>query len=503
MSRLLNRPLVALALLAIAAPSTAASPPSGTVSSTTPEVGWTGGPLLPTASATCGGPSNPGCDNFALTLDPPAYPFRLEILLTASAADDYDLEVYDSGGGVVGSSGNGPGAPESVILTNPPGGLYTVSASPFAPVGPYAPLARIVPEHGRASAGERRGRPPALCRAAAGEPNATFFPRFGYGPSFGDAGIGLSSGEPTLGSPHAINLAQQASTPHLTNVMFLDYVHTLRVTFDDCTDPATAEWRERSVPTHVTSLDPILHVDPLTGSHDLGAAGGEDEPHRHQRRLGRDLDPEPGRRHQLRRRPPDDRRRALPTQRSRRHRLRQCRLLRLAGRGGGADRPVARRRRHLRSGGADVHPRPMRRPARPHPGQPRRRRRRAQQELRRRAGRGGQRERRASPSSSTACRARPPAAATRPPASAPTRRSTSASATAAGRRWLRSRPTWASRGRRRRTSAPPSASSTAPSRRWSPATAIAPPLPSSAAPRLATAPPPTRPTTASGTSTWR
>ncbi|HXT22954.1 MAG TPA: hypothetical protein VN923_19555, partial [Thermoanaerobaculia bacterium] len=99
----------------------------------------------------------------------------------------------------------------------------------------------------------------------AGEPNASFFPRFGYGPSFGDVGIGLSSGEPTLGSPDALNLAQQASEPYKTNVMFLDYIHTLRVTLDDCTDPAVAEWREKSVPFHVTSLDPILHVDPLTG----------------------------------------------------------------------------------------------------------------------------------------------------------------------------------------------------------------------------------------------
>lgn len=265
MTRPLHCSLVALALLIVANSSRAATPPSGTVSGSDPEVNWTGGPLLATASSTCGGPSSPSCDNFALTLVAPAFPFRLEIVLSASAVDDYDLEVYDSGGAIVGSSGNGPGSPESVILTNPAGGLYTVSASPFAPVGPYAAEARIVPDSGGPPPGSAEVELLHYAAPEAGEPNAGFFPRFGYGPSSGDKGIGLSSGEPTLGSPHAINLTQQAGDPYATNVMFLDYIHTLRIAFDDCTDPATAEWRERSVPSHVTSLDPILHVDPDTG----------------------------------------------------------------------------------------------------------------------------------------------------------------------------------------------------------------------------------------------
>ena len=85
MSRPLCCALAALALLIVANSSQAATPPSGTVSASDPEANWTGGPLLPTASATCGGPSNPQCDNFALTLVAPAFPFRLEIVLSASA----------------------------------------------------------------------------------------------------------------------------------------------------------------------------------------------------------------------------------------------------------------------------------------------------------------------------------------------------------------------------------------------------------------------------------
>ena len=220
MSRL-HRSLVALALLAVAAPSTAASPPSGTVSSTTPEVTWSGGPLLPTASSTCGGPSNADCDNFALTVVPPSYPFRLEVVLTPGAANDYDLEVYAPGGTLAGGSGNGPGEQETVILTNPPGGIYTVSASPFAPVGPYAALARIVPETGGPPPGSAALELLHYGAPSAGEPNATFFPRFGYGPSFGDVGIGLSSGEPTLGSPHALNLLQQATAPYALSLIHI------------------------------------------------------------------------------------------------------------------------------------------------------------------------------------------------------------------------------------------------------------------------------------------
>ena len=265
----MNRPLpsvfLSVALLAAARQSSAATPPSGTVSSTAPEISWSGGPLLPTASATCGGPSSPDCDNFMLTIDPPSFPFRVEIVLGFSAADDYDLEVYDSGGLLIGGSANGPGEQEVVILPSPTGGTYTVSASPFAPVGPYAGVARIVPDTGGPPPGSEAVELVHYGPPLAGEPNASFFPRFGFGPSFGDKGIGLSSGEPTLGSPHTINLAQQASEPFVTNVMFLDYIHTLRLTLDDCTDPATAEWREKSVPFHLTSLDPILHVDPATG----------------------------------------------------------------------------------------------------------------------------------------------------------------------------------------------------------------------------------------------
>ncbi|MFP5284366.1 MAG: hypothetical protein ACLGI9_01365, partial [Thermoanaerobaculia bacterium] len=36
-----------------------------------------GGPMTPTASATCGGPSSASCDNFKLTIAPPSYAFQV------------------------------------------------------------------------------------------------------------------------------------------------------------------------------------------------------------------------------------------------------------------------------------------------------------------------------------------------------------------------------------------------------------------------------------------
>ena len=42
-------------------------------------------------------------------------------------------------------------------------------------------------------------------------------------------------------------------------------LQTLRVTFDDSASPATATWEDKSPPTSVTTLDPILYTDPVTG----------------------------------------------------------------------------------------------------------------------------------------------------------------------------------------------------------------------------------------------
>ena len=64
--------LVVLALVALVplAGSEAATPDSGTISASNPVVMWTGPFKTPTGGG-CNGPSNPSCDNYKLTIQPP------------------------------------------------------------------------------------------------------------------------------------------------------------------------------------------------------------------------------------------------------------------------------------------------------------------------------------------------------------------------------------------------------------------------------------------------
>ena len=247
-----------LTLLSVAA--FAADPTSGEVSESAPETSWVGGPLISNASATCGGPTNPGCDNFALTITPPilGYDFEVKVVLTSSPVDDYDLEIYDPAGNLVASSGNSAGSEEAVVVTNPVGGVWTVSASPYAVVGAYDAVANF--SQLGSSGGNVTGS------------NVSTFLNYGppgangdiaaiYGPASGDEGVGLGAGEPTIGIPVTNNLDLQLTDPNLTRAMYISGLETLRVTFDDSTSPAVAEWLDKSVANHVTTLDPILETD--------------------------------------------------------------------------------------------------------------------------------------------------------------------------------------------------------------------------------------------------
>src|SRR3954451_21018708 len=186
----------------------AANPASGSVSGSSTQASWTGGPLTPTAASTCGGASSPQCDNYKLTIVPPSYSFQVEISLTFGAVDDYDLEVYGPDGALVGNSGNSAGQAEKVILVNPVGGTYTVSASPFAPVGPYQGSAKI-----------SQIQPPPPASTEVPPTYANYTP---------PAGVGTSAGEPSIGVDRDTGKA-----------MYIAGTETLRVTFDDCSSPAT------------------------------------------------------------------------------------------------------------------------------------------------------------------------------------------------------------------------------------------------------------------------
>ncbi|MEO6195919.1 MAG: hypothetical protein ABIS20_23110 [Thermoanaerobaculia bacterium] len=217
------------------APLRAANPSAGTVSGTATQSAWTGGPLTPSASNTCGGANSSKCDNYKLTLVPPAYSFKVEISIAGGAADDYDLEVYAPDGSLAGSSGNGPGEAEKVVLTNPAGGTYTVSASPYAPLTGY---------NGTAKVSQIAPPPPASTEKA---------PAYANYPA--PAPLGQSAGEPSIGLDRATGKA-----------MYVAGTETLRVSFNDCSSPATAKWENVSATlTSQITFDPILSTDQALG----------------------------------------------------------------------------------------------------------------------------------------------------------------------------------------------------------------------------------------------
>ena len=75
--------------------SSAATPPAGTLSESSREVSWTGGPKPSTQNADCGGPDNAACDNFQLTIEPPSFGFEVEIVLTVPG-EGGETEVFFS-----------------------------------------------------------------------------------------------------------------------------------------------------------------------------------------------------------------------------------------------------------------------------------------------------------------------------------------------------------------------------------------------------------------------
>ena len=223
-------------LLPLAA-SNAATPSSGTVSASSPSVSWSGAFMTPTASSNCGGPSNPACDNFKLTIQPPAGSFRVDINL--QPVGDWDLQVYAPNGALAGSSGNGPNQLETVTLSNPAAGTYTVSAAPFSPA-PTAPSYTASATLQLTSTG---GQPPP------GSENVT------YSNHAAPKGMGEDAGEPSIGA----NLKSG-------NVMYQAGLEALRVKFDDSTSPATASWKDVSfLWSSIVSLDPIGFMDQRTG----------------------------------------------------------------------------------------------------------------------------------------------------------------------------------------------------------------------------------------------
>ncbi|HEX8098162.1 MAG TPA: sialidase family protein, partial [Pyrinomonadaceae bacterium] len=251
--------LVLLAAAVCAAPlfrAGAANPQSGTIAPTSPTpVTWKGtGTGVPPA---LGGESScvegQNCDFFKLTIsgqpsDWVAAGKQVHVEINwLSNSDDYDLYVHKDSpdGPVVATSGAGGTTKEAVDLNprrpNIGTGDFYVHAVYFtvAAADQYTGTATVV------------SAPPAAPAAAQASGIA---PRYQNvtPPAAGPATLGLSAGEPSIGSNWKTGRA-----------MFQAILQTLRVTFDDsCQTTPKATWEDRTAPnTSQQSFDPILFTD--------------------------------------------------------------------------------------------------------------------------------------------------------------------------------------------------------------------------------------------------
>ena len=218
----------------------AATPGSGTVSSSNTTVSWDGPPAaVPTALSACSGPTDASCDNYKLTIQPLSGGTRVTITLQPFAAGDWDLAVWGPDGGLVGHSGNAPGQLEVVVLTNPTAGTYTVSGIPFAPapgVASYTASATLAPYT-------------EISTTNPGNEHVTFATYAAPAP------LGQGAGEPSIGANWKTG-----------NVLFQAGLETLRVGFDDCSSPGAPTWTDVSwLPTSAVTLDPIGFCDSANG----------------------------------------------------------------------------------------------------------------------------------------------------------------------------------------------------------------------------------------------
>ena len=233
--------------------SFAATPSSGTITTATTTLTYTGGGpyFVPSAQGnTCAPPDQ--CDEFALTVNLPAnyaatHPndkIRCEVSWAdATGAADFDLFVLDSNGNEIGGSNGATSANPEVIEFAAPSGTktYTLRVKPFAPVGAnYTGKVRLI---SGATGGGPTPTPPPFVGIA---------PRYyNYSPG---PGVGETAGEPTIG----FNLQTKRA-------MYISGLQTLRVTFPE-TGACEGMWEDVSyVLTSKKSLDPILWTDQAIG----------------------------------------------------------------------------------------------------------------------------------------------------------------------------------------------------------------------------------------------
>jgi hypothetical protein len=236
--------------LSLGAGADAATPASGTVSSTSPTLTYAGGPfLVSNVTGTAGAIdcSVPGsCDDFALTVDTPAgygidHNLKISVGWTNSVAD-FDVYLLDSAGREVAASASS--ADPEVILTAPTPGKYTVRVVPYTVAGDSFTATVSMPS--------------TPAPAATSTAPASGFANDGAPETLGDA---HNAGEPSIGYDDKTGAA-----------MYQSYLSTYRTTWDDSTTPAKATFTDVSADLakgcavgSTESLDPILATERESG----------------------------------------------------------------------------------------------------------------------------------------------------------------------------------------------------------------------------------------------
>ena len=219
--------------------SRAATPSSGTLTDSSGPLAYTAGPFLvanPTAQAnddslpTCD--ANTPCDDYTLTVNvapEDAATMRIRVAVSwPNSRADFDLYVLQNGVEVKSAASS---ADPEIALVPAVSGTYTLRVAPFLPLGQsFAGTITLEPI------------------PTAPPPDPGVKPRFKLYAA--PNGLGTDAGEPSMGINHATG-----------NVFFESYTQTLRISLDDCSSPAQDQWVDRSAPSSVTSLDPILFTD--------------------------------------------------------------------------------------------------------------------------------------------------------------------------------------------------------------------------------------------------
>jgi hypothetical protein len=221
----------------------AATPSSGTISTASPALTYTAGPfLVANVTATAGDVQCSDaipCDDFQLTVSVPAgYDAANNVVVKVewpNSVADFDLYVLDASGAVIRSSASSSD-PENAVVPAV-SGQYIIRVVPFAPLG----------ESYRATASLQQKPAP----SQPGTDPAPTYQNFAAPSTLKRAN---DAGEPSIGANWKTGKA-----------LYQSYTATYRVSFNDAVSPAQATWEDKSAPTSVTSLDPILFTDPRTG----------------------------------------------------------------------------------------------------------------------------------------------------------------------------------------------------------------------------------------------